>query len=92
MWLLSDIHLPQLVSTLIYSFIGLFFFVLCWFIVGKIMPFSVVKEIEEDQNTSLGLIIGSMMLGLAIIIAAAIMSPSDPASLVRGAAASTLAP
>ena len=29
-------------------------------------------EIEEDQNTSLGIIIGSVLIGLSIIIAAAI--------------------
>ena len=87
MWLFSDVQLPQLVGTMVYCSIGLFFFVLCWFIIGKVMPFSVVKEIEEDQNTSLGLIIGSMMLGLAIIIAAAIMSPSNEAASARASVA-----
>ena len=38
----------------------------------KVAPFSVRKEIEEDQNTALGIIIGSMIIGLAIIIGAAI--------------------
>ena len=41
-------------------------------IFNKLMPFSVRKEIEEDQNTSLGIIIGSFLIGLAMIIAAAI--------------------
>ncbi len=75
----AEIQIPALVSTLVYCGIGLFFFVLCWKIIEKVMPFSVVKEIEEDQNTALGIIIGSMMLGLALIIAAAIVSPSEPA-------------
>jgi uncharacterized membrane protein YjfL (UPF0719 family) len=35
-------------------------------------PFSVVKEIEQDQNTALGIIIGSVLIGMSIIIAAAI--------------------
>ena len=82
--LFSDISLAQLVSTLVYCFIGLFFFVLCWFVIGRIMPFSVVKEIEEDQNVSLGIIIGSMMLGLALIISAAIVSPSDAGNGLTG--------
>jgi uncharacterized membrane protein YjfL (UPF0719 family) len=34
--------------------------------------FNVHKEIEEDHNTALGIVIGSIMIGLAIIIAAAI--------------------
>jgi uncharacterized membrane protein YjfL (UPF0719 family) len=38
----------------------------------KISPFSVVKEIEEDQNTALGILFGSVFIGLSIVIAAAI--------------------
>ncbi|MDH3530597.1 MAG: DUF350 domain-containing protein, partial [Acidobacteriota bacterium] len=34
-------------------------------------PFSIRKEIEEDQNTALGIVIGSMLISIAIIIAAA---------------------
>lgn len=77
MWLFSEIHLPGLVSTAVYSGMGLLCFLVCWRLVKIMMPFDVVKEIEEDQNTSLGIIIGSMMLGLCLIISAAIMSPSD---------------
>lgn len=61
-----------LITTLIFVVIGLVFFAISFFILDKAMPYSVHKEIEEDQNTALGLIIGSMMLGIAIIIAAAI--------------------
>ena len=41
-------------------------------IIVRVAPFSVKKEIEEDQNTSLAIIIGSMIIGMAMIIAAAI--------------------
>ena len=70
--LLSDIKVAQLVSTLIYSVIGLLLYGAAFFIITKICPFSVRKEIEIDQNTSLGIIIGSVMIGLSLIIAAAI--------------------
>lgn len=62
-------HIP---STLVYSLIGLAVFGAAFWVIVKISPFSVRKEIEEDQNTSLGIIIGSVMIALAIIIAAAI--------------------
>jgi len=39
----------------------------------KLSPFSVRKEIEEDQNTALAIILGSVLIGLSIIIAAAIV-------------------
>jgi uncharacterized membrane protein YjfL (UPF0719 family) len=32
-----------------------------------------VKEIEHDQNTALGIVMGSVIIGMSIIIAAAII-------------------
>lgn len=64
--------LTNAVGSFVYVLIGLVFFALSFFIIVKIAPFSVRKEIEEDQNTSLAIIIGSVILGIAIIIGAAI--------------------
>jgi putative membrane protein len=41
-------------------------------IVVLVAPFSVKKEIEEDHNTSLAIIIGAIIIGIAMIISAAI--------------------
>jgi uncharacterized membrane protein YjfL (UPF0719 family) len=62
--------LPVLVTTLIFVSIGLVFFAVAYAVLGRIFPMR--KEIEEDQNTALGIVIGSIMIGIAIIIAAAI--------------------
>jgi uncharacterized membrane protein YjfL (UPF0719 family) len=35
-------------------------------------PFSLRKEIEEDQNVALGVVLGAVVIGIAIIVAAAI--------------------
>ncbi len=59
-----------LVTTLLFVFIGLVFFAIAYFILSRI--FDIRHEIIEDHNTGLGLIIGAIMLGIAIIIAAAI--------------------
>lgn len=67
-----DQLLETLVTTLIFVVIGLIFFGIGFFIMDKVTPFSIRKEIEEDQNTALGIVIGSMLIGIAIIIAAAI--------------------
>jgi uncharacterized membrane protein YjfL (UPF0719 family) len=61
-----------LVTALIFVLLGLIIFAIAFFVLDKFLPYSVHKEIEEDQNTSLGIIIGSMLIGIAIIIAAAI--------------------
>lgn len=67
-----DVLLETLVTTLIFVVIGLVFFGIGFFIMDKLTPFSIRKEIEEDQNTALGIVIGAVLIGIAIIIAAAI--------------------
>lgn len=62
----------QIVTALIFTIIGLIFFGLAYFIIVKVSPFSIRKEIEEDQNTALGIVIGAVIIGIAIIISAAI--------------------
>lgn len=59
-------------TTVIFVAIGLIVFAVAFFIVVMVAPFSVKKEIEEDQNTSLAIIIGALIIGVAMIISAAI--------------------
>jgi putative membrane protein len=62
----------QIVSSVIFSFIGLALFGVSFLLINAILPFSLRKEIEEDQNTALGIMIGSVIIGLSLIISAAI--------------------
>ena len=62
----------ELLEVLVFSGIGVLVFAVAFFVMVKIAPFSVQKEIEEDQNTALAIIIGSCFIALAIIISAAI--------------------
>src|SRR5581483_1561631 len=61
-----------LVTTLVFSLLGIVLFAIAFFIIVKIAPFSTRKEIEEDQNTALAILIGSVIIGIAIIVAAAV--------------------
>ncbi|WP_437528569.1 DUF350 domain-containing protein [Sorangium sp. So ce726] len=60
------------VGTLVFVAVGLLVFLLAFVLITKLTPFSIRKEIEEDQNTALAIVIGSVILGLAWIISAAI--------------------
>jgi uncharacterized membrane protein YjfL (UPF0719 family) len=61
-----------LLATLIFVALGIVVFGVAFALIVKITPFSIRKEIEEDQNTALAVVIGSVILGLAWIISAAI--------------------
>jgi putative membrane protein len=67
-----DELLPVLLTTVIFVAIGLVVFAIAFLIVVLVSPFSVKKEIEEDQNTALAIIIGALIIGIAMIIGAAI--------------------
>ena len=67
-----EAHLDQLLWTVIYAVLGMVTFAVAFWIITKAAPFSIRHEIEEDHNTALAVIIGSMILGLSIIIASAI--------------------
>jgi uncharacterized membrane protein YjfL (UPF0719 family) len=63
---------PQAIAALVFSLIGLVVLALAIVLMSKLMPLPFWKEIEEDQNTALGIMVGSIVIGISIIIAAAI--------------------
>lgn len=63
---------PVLLTTIIFVGIGLIVFAVAFAIVVLVSPFSVKKEIEDDQNIALAVIIGSIIIGIALIISSAI--------------------
>ncbi len=75
-----------IVETAVYSIIGIAMMGIGFFLVKLFTPFSIKKEIEEDQNVSLGIIIGALILGISIIVASVIVSPSSMASLAARSA------
>jgi uncharacterized membrane protein YjfL (UPF0719 family) len=62
----------SLIATLAYCLIGIVVFGLSFVVMNLVSPFSIRKEIEEDHNTALAIVIASVILGLSIIIAAAV--------------------
>jgi putative membrane protein len=66
------IFVKSIVATTAYSLLGIVLFALSFFLIGKVVPFSLRKEIEEDQNVALAILIASVILGLSIIIASAV--------------------
>ena len=59
-------------ATIIYVLLGLLFFAVAYGIIARMSPYSIKKEIEEEKNVALAAIIGAVIIGIAIIIAAAI--------------------
>lgn len=68
------LQLSEVINTVFYTLLGVALMGLCWWVINRATHFSVVREIEEDQNVALAVLIGSVFLSLSIIIAAVILS------------------
>jgi putative membrane protein len=68
--------MDPLIHTLLYTatfvVLGLVIFAITFWVIVKVSPFSIKKEIEEDQNISLAILIASVIIGISLIISAAI--------------------
>ena len=64
--------LKAVVASLVYCVIGIAMFGISFIIIKVATPFSIRKEIEEDHNTALAIVIGSVIIGLSLIISAAV--------------------
>lgn len=60
------------IGCVVYSGIGLAAFLIAFMAIEKVTPFSITKEIEEDQNTAVGIVLGSIIIAIGMIISAAI--------------------
>jgi putative membrane protein len=60
------------VATVVFGSVGIVLFALAFVIMCRIAPFSVRKELAEDHNTALAVLMGSVLIGIALIVAAAL--------------------
>jgi putative membrane protein len=66
------VPLGNIVAALAYAFIGILIFILSFVIIDKATPYHLWKEIVQEHNMALAILIGAMSIGICIIIAAAI--------------------
>ena len=64
--------LHNALAAVLFAVIGVVLFVLAFILFDRLTPGSLWKEIIEDQNTALGVLMGAVAIALAIIIAAAV--------------------
>jgi len=65
-------NLGSLVNAIVYAALGIVIFVLAFFLIDRLTPYHLWKEIVEDKNVALAILIGAMSIGMCIIIAAAV--------------------
>ncbi len=69
---MSDLNATTFLSTLVYTIFGVIVFAIAFWVMVKVSPFPIRKEIETDHNTAVAILMAAVILGLSIIIAAAL--------------------
>jgi putative membrane protein len=68
-----DMLNPQyLINSLVYSILGVAVFWIAFIVIDKLTPYDLWRELVEERNTALAIVIAAMCLGVAIIVASAI--------------------
>lgn len=66
------IQLKYIIASVLYSFIGVAILVISFWIIEKITPENLWKELVEKRNMAIAVMAAAFMISIAIIIASAI--------------------
>ena len=65
-------HARPVVDSIVYSVLGTVVLLAAFALIERILPFSMRKEVAEDHNVALGIILGAFILGVSLIISSAL--------------------
>jgi len=66
------INMKYIIASVVYSVVGILILVVSFYIIEKVTPENIYKEIVEKQNLALAIIAAAFMIALSIIISSAI--------------------
>lgn len=69
---MNDFHPGYLLNAIVYATLGIAIFVMAFLLIDKLTPYHLWKEIVQEKNLALAVLIGAMSIGMCMIIAAAV--------------------
>lgn len=66
------IQLTNVVNAIVYAAIGIAIFAGAFIVIDKMTPYHLWKEIVQEHNQALAILLGAMSIGICVIIAAAV--------------------
>jgi uncharacterized membrane protein YjfL (UPF0719 family) len=62
----------NVIAALVFALLGITVFLVAFIVIDRLTPYTLWKEIIDEHNTALAILIGAIALGMSIIVAAAI--------------------
>jgi putative membrane protein len=72
MMMIPEFRWAPMIAALVYAAIGLVIFGVAFVVVDRLTPYHLWKEIVDEKNAALAIVVGAMAIGISIIISAAI--------------------
>ena len=69
---IPEIRWAPMLAALVYATIGLVIFGVAFVVVDRLTPYHLWREIVDEKNSALAIVVGAMAIGISIIISAAI--------------------
>ena len=69
---IPEIRWAPMVAALVYATIGLVIFGVAFVVVDRLTPYHLWREIVDEKNSALAIVVGALAIGISIIISAAI--------------------
>ena len=66
------INISFVANAVVFAFLGVIIFWVSFLVIDLMTPYKLWKEIIDEHNFALAIVVGAMSLGICIIIAAAI--------------------
>jgi uncharacterized membrane protein YjfL (UPF0719 family) len=69
---MTDFHPGYVLNALVYSVLGIVILATAFWVLDLLTPYALWKEIVEEKNIALAILVGAMALGVSVIIASAV--------------------
>jgi len=61
-----------MLAATVFALLGIVIFILAFVVVDRVTPYSLWKEIVEEKNVALAVLLGAASIGICVIIASAV--------------------
>ncbi len=69
---MAEFHVGFLINALVFALLGILIFIGSFMLLDKMTPYDLWKEIVEERNVALAILVGAMSIGIGMIIAASV--------------------
>ena len=67
-----NVVVNNVLNAVVFAFLGIIVFTIFFVVLDKLTPYHLWKEIVQEHNQALAILIGALSIGICIIIAAAV--------------------